>query len=83
MNPLNPFEQQILEAFMTGNQPELAVLRQQITKLQVRNRTHTGIGCFVDFQLPAAVARVTPLEMAFGDVNVEVEGVTAPVSTLL
>jgi len=83
MNSLNPFEQQILEAFMKGKQPELAVLRQQITKLQVRNRTHTGIGCFVDFQLPATVPRVTPLEMAFGDVNVEVEGVTAPVSTLL
>ena len=83
MNPLNPFEQQILEAFMKGKQPELAVLRQQITKLQVRNRPHTGIGCFVDFQLPAAVPRVTPWEMAFGDVNVEVEGVTAPVSTLL
>jgi hypothetical protein len=83
MNPLNPFEQQVLEAFFKGNAPELAVLRKQLDKVQVRNRTHTGIGCFVDFQVPAAVPRVTPAEMAFGDVNVEVEGVTAPVSTLL
>ncbi len=83
MNSLNPFEQQVLEAFFKGNAPELAVLRKQIPKLEVRNRTHTGIGCFIDFQLPPAVARVTPTEMAFGDVNVEVEGVTAPVSTLL
>jgi hypothetical protein len=83
MNPLNPFEQQVLEAFFKGNAPELAVLRKQLAKVQVRNRTHTGIGCFVDFHLPPEVARVTPAEMAFGDVNVEVEGVTAPVSTLL
>jgi hypothetical protein len=83
MKSLNAFEQQILEAFLKGNQPELAVLRKQIAKLEVRNRTHTGVGCFVDFQLPATVARVTPAEMAFGDVNLEVEGITAPVTTLL
>lgn len=83
MKSLNPFEQQILEAFLKGDQPELAVLRKQIAKLEVRNRTHTGVGCFVDFQLPAPVARVTPAEMAFGDVNLEVEGITAPVTTLL
>ena len=83
MNPLNPFEQQILEAFLKGQQPELAVLRKQMAKLEVRNRTHTGVGCFVDFQLPPTVARVTPAEMAFGDVNLEVEGITAPVQTLL
>ncbi len=83
MSPLNPFEQQVLDAFLKGNQPELAVLRKQIDKIQVKARTHTGVGCFVDFQLPPTAARVTPAEMAFGDVNIEVEGVTAPVQALL
>jgi hypothetical protein len=83
MKSLNPFEQRVLEAFLKGDPPELAMLRKQIAKLEVRNRTHTGVGCFVDFQLPPTVARVTPAEMAFGDVNLEVEGITAPVSTLL
>lgn len=83
MNPLTPFEQQVLEAILKGPQPELAVLRAQIPEVKVKARTHTGVGSYIDFTVPQIVPRVSPSEMVFGDVDVQVEGVKAEVSTVL
>lgn len=83
MHPLTPFETQVLEACLKGPQPVLASLRSQIAHVQVKARTHTGVGAYVDFVMAPSVPRVTPTEMVFGDVDVQVEGVTAEVSTVL
>lgn len=83
MHPLSDFEQQVLEACLKGPQPVLAALRSQIAKVQVSARTHTGVGSYIDFAMPQSVPRITPTELVFGDVDVQVEGVTAEVSTVL
>ena len=57
MNPLTPFEQQVLEAILKGPQPELAVLRAQIPEVKVKARTHTGVGSYIDFTVPQIVER--------------------------
>ncbi len=83
MLPLTPFEQQVLEAFLQGSQPQLAALRAQIPHTLAKARTHTGVGSFIDFVVAPAAKRITPTEMVFGDVDVQVDGVTAEVSTIL
>ncbi len=83
MHPLTPFEQRVLEAALQGPQPVLAALRSQIAHVKVSARTHTGVGSYIDFAMPQSVPRITPTEMVFGDVDVQVEGVTAEVSTVL
>ncbi len=83
MHPLTPFEQQVLEAALQGPQPVLAALRSQIAHAKVSARTHTGVGSYIDFSVPQSVPRVSPTEMVFGDVDVQVEGVSAEVSTIL
>ena len=83
MHPLTPFEQQVLEAALQGPQPVLAALRSQIAHAKVSARTHTGVGSYIDFSVPQSVPRVSPPEMGFGDVEVQAEGVSAEVSTIL
>ncbi len=83
MHPLSEFEKQVLEACLKGPQPVLAALRSQIAKVQVSARTYTGVGSYIDFAMPQNVPRITPTELVFGDVDVQVEGVTAEVSTVL
>jgi hypothetical protein len=83
MLPLTPFEKTVLDTFLQGNQPQLAALRAQIPHTVAKARTHTGVGSFIDFVVAPAAKRITPTEMVFGDVDVQVEGVTAEVSTIL
>jgi hypothetical protein len=82
-SPLTSFERRILEAFLEGTEPQLQVLRQQAAAAMVAQRTHTGVGAYIDFSIPADLPSVSPASIVFGDVDAEVDGVADGVTSLL
>ncbi len=72
---MTPLESAILHAFLSGDMPALAALRNQAAAASVRLREFTGVGFFTHFEVPADVPRL-PFRGRFvlSDVGADVEG---------
>lgn len=70
MTELTGLENAVLEALLTGEDEELAVLRKQANKAKVSSREMTGVGFFTQFFLPPDVERLANSStFKLGDVN--------------
>lgn len=73
MTAFTQFERQVLEALLLGEDPLLRVLSKQLTRATVSDRSYSGIGCFVDIDLPDDVSGSTPRDILIRDIHVEVD----------
>jgi len=80
---LTAFERRVLDAFLVGTEPQLEILRAQAAVARVSNREHTGVGAYINLEIPASTPRVSPSKIIFGDVNIQVADVPHGVSSLL
>lgn len=73
----------MLDAFLAGEDPRLALLRAQAQVCTVAARRHSGVGCFTELDVPDTASRVAPPAMTFGDVDVRVQGLPPGVSSMV
>ena len=66
----------LMPLLLAGDHPTCAILREQYARASIRHVELTGVGFFVDYEVPADVARTLPASFAGGNVSIEVEGVT-------
>jgi hypothetical protein len=59
------------------------VLRAQYAGSRIRKVELTGVGFFIEFDVPADVARTVPTSFAGGNARIDVEGVTNPAGCVL
>jgi hypothetical protein len=75
MNALNDLEAAVLDKLLAGDNPALALLREQRRRLCVKKREYSGVGFFTEFELPPVAPRLpisTPIR--FGDVLADIDG---------
>jgi hypothetical protein len=68
---------------LAGDHPTNAVLRAQYARSRIRKVELTGVGFFVEFEIPSDVARTVPTSFAGGSATIEVEGVKNPAGSVL
>lgn len=75
MNKLNDLEAAVLDKLLAGDNPALALLREQRRRICVKKREYSGVGFFTEFELRQGAPRLpisTPIR--FGDVLAELDG---------
>jgi hypothetical protein len=65
----------LMPLLLDGDHPTSALLREQYARATITEISLSGAGFFVDFQIPADVARVAPPNFEGGHVNIQVERV--------
>ena len=83
MLPLRAHELLSLELLLAGPESPLAVLRTQAEKVGVSRRTYNSFGEYVDLVVPPAAERAIPSNLILGDIELNVTGVSHPVTVLL
>jgi hypothetical protein len=83
MHSLRPIERLVLDTLLAGEDRVLVALRRQASDVRVSNRTHTTVGEYVDLQTAELSVLVDPPNIVLEDIDLEVEGVTHGVATLL
>jgi hypothetical protein len=73
----------LMRLLLAGDHPTCALLRHQYARATIRQVTLTGVGFFVDFEVPLESARTAPEKFAGGDVNIQVDGVEHGAGCLL
>src|SRR5215470_8850357 len=75
MEGLNTLEQAVLDKLLAGNNPILAVLREQAMRARVAQRELTGVGFFVTFEVPTEAPIVEgSRDCEISDVDAVIEG---------
>jgi hypothetical protein len=64
----------LMPLLLGGEDPACVLLREQYARATITEITLSGAGFFVDFEVAADVARVTPPNFQGGVVNIRVEG---------
>lgn len=69
-----PLERQVLELFLTGDEPMLNALRQQLHSSQILSRQYTGVGYYLKFDVPQKKENIiqssnVKSSFCFGDVD--------------
>lgn len=80
---LTAFERAVLDAFLAGDDPKLALLRAQAEACNVAGRRHSGVGSFTELHVPESAARVAPPAMTFGDIDLRVAGLPRGATAML
>ncbi len=67
-------ESKVLELLLAGEDPVLAVLREQIASARIQSREFTGVGFYLDFEIPKSSKRLHDVlavkrSFNFGDVG--------------
>jgi hypothetical protein len=67
-------ENQVLELLLAGEEAVLTVLREQIASAKIQAREFTGVGFYLDFEIPATAKRLQDVlavkhSFCFGDVG--------------
>jgi hypothetical protein len=65
----------LMPLLLDGDHPTCALLREQYARASIQQVELTGVGFFIEFEVPADVVRVTPPNFEGGQVDVQVEGV--------
>jgi hypothetical protein len=78
---LEEFETQVMTALLAGDDPLLAMLRDQYAAASVRGRELTATGFVTRFDVPATVPPVERKLMHLDDLQVQLEGTDSPADT--
>lgn len=75
MTPLSDFERAVLEKLLTGGDPRLGAVHQQLSAADVIERKSTGVGLFLKVAVGAGVPAAAPADdFAIDGVHAEIEG---------
>lgn len=75
MNSLTALEQDVMRMLLDGDDPVLAVLREQQKLLTVLEREMTGVGFYANLSVLSEAPRVLkPLAFEIGDIAAQIEG---------
>jgi len=79
-----PLEIEVIEKLLAGPNPILNALRKQYGKARVKKREFTGVGFWLDIELPPDVAPAPLVQrLHLSDVGAELEGVNHGVGFVL
>jgi len=78
---VDEFERQVMSALLAGDDPMLAVLRQQYAVATVRDREKTASGFVTRFDVPASVPPIERKLLHLDDLQVELAGTATPADT--
>ena len=73
----------LMPLLLAGDHATCFALRVQYARAQVREVELTGVGFFVDFDIPSDAPRTEPKNMTGGSVEIRVEGVANGAGCLL
>jgi len=74
MTDLTDFERAVLCKLLSGDHPVLALLRQQLEVCRCTKREATGVGLYTDLDVSAYTGPRPQLDLKFGDVVAEIDG---------
>ncbi len=72
---MNDVERQLLDALLSGDDPFLLTLRDQLSKSKIESRELSGVGFFLNFSVPESAPRIGSGRIVIGDVYFDLEGV--------
>lgn len=72
---MNDVERQLLDALLSGDDPFLLTLRDQLSKSKIESRELSGVGFFLNFSVPESVPRIGLGRIVIGDVYFDLEGI--------
>ena len=65
----------LMPLLLAGEHPTLVTLRAQYQQARIAKVELTGVGFFVDFEIPPELTRTEPRDLAGGGANIAVAGV--------
>ncbi len=75
MEVLSPLEEAVLSKLLSGEDPRLRLLRQQLVRIRVARRQMTGVGFLTELEVPPeAPSAPLPPKVRIGDVIADVDG---------
>ncbi len=80
---LTTFEREVAGYLLAGSPAQLALLREQLAMASVAKRVETGVGSYVDLNVPARLPTVVPAEFYLSDVLIELREVRYGASAIL
>jgi hypothetical protein len=80
---VDELERQIMTALLAGDDPLLETLRKQYASAVVRDREISAGGFVTRFEIPAGAPLIDRKLLHLDDLQVELEGLTAPADTSL
>ncbi|HEX5058756.1 MAG TPA: hypothetical protein VFV99_05310 [Kofleriaceae bacterium] len=81
---LTPLEAAVLDMLLAGDDPWLAILREQRRLLHVTGREHSGVGFSADLAVPADAPKLPGgATVRFGDVSADIDGLEQGAGFLL
>jgi len=72
---MNDIERQLLDALLSGDDPILLTLRDQLSKSKIESRELSGVGFFLNFSVPESAPRAGSGRIVIGDVYFDLEGI--------
>lgn len=75
--------ERLVPLLIEGDHPALSALRQQFSRVRVKEVELTGHGFYVDFEVPPDVPLAEPKNFAGGDVRLTVQGVKSGAGCVL
>ena|SRR2546430_1323775 len=73
----------VMQLLLAGDEPALVGLRNQYQGAEVESLEFSGVGAFVNFQLPETALLVNPPNFVLQDIELELEGLEHSVTVLL
>ena len=73
----------LVPLLIRGDHPALAALRQQLPRARVNQVEMTGVGFYIDFEVPADVALTEPANFAGGHAEIGLAGADYPAGCVL
>ena len=73
MEALTDFEAELLKYLLAGDEPNLRILRNQLAQVSV-SRRWTGVGFFIDFEVPDTCPTIPTTSFHLGDVEAVIDG---------
>jgi len=71
---MNDVERELLGALLSGNDPILLALRNQLSESRIESRELSGVGFFLNVSVPASVPRIRSGRIIIGEVYFDLEG---------
>lgn len=75
MRELTQLEKDILELLLKGDDPTLELLRRQCKNAIIIKRENTGVGFFIDFEIPKDIPRTKKNVFEIGDLIADIPGI--------
>jgi hypothetical protein len=73
----------LVPLLLEGPHPALSVLRRQLLDARVKQVELTGVGFYLDFDVPSYVPLAEPANLAGGDAKITIQGFEHPAGCVL